>query len=144
MIVRKIAAAMLVTALVQVPFRVIYAEAPTPLVVAEGHLFFAAKRNTLFALVDIWPNRETVEAASAADRQTLLISSATTTAKKLLEKPDMSAIDSVRVEFSYVKNMDEYARQDFGSMVRHGHVLFQKKGTDLVLTENKLDFQASQ
>ena len=42
-----------------------------------------------------------------------------------------------------MKNMDEYARQDFGSMVRHGYLLFQKKGTDLVLTENELDFQAS-
>src|ERR1700712_5058918 len=143
MIVRKIVAAMLVTALVHVPSQAVHAEVPVPLVVADGHLFFAAKRNTLFALVDIWPNRETVEAASAADRQALLISSATTTAKVLLQKPDMGAIDSVRIEFSYVKNMDEYARQDFGSMVRHGYLLFQKKGTDLVLTENKLDFQAS-
>jgi hypothetical protein len=141
MIVRKIVAAMLVTALMQVPFWVVYAAAPAPLVVAEGHLFFAAERNTL--LVDIWPNRETVQVASKVDRQNLPISSAMTTAKMLLEKPDMSAIDSVRIEFSYVKNMDKYARQDFGSMVRHGHLLFQRKGSNLVLTENKPNSQAS-
>ena len=143
MIVRKIVAAMLVTALVHVPSQVVRAEVTGSPCRCRGHLFFAAKRNTLFALVDIWPNRETVEAASPADRQNLLISSATTTAKVLLQKPDMGAIELVRIEFSYVKNMDEYARQDFGSMVRHGYLLFQRKGADLVLTENKLDFQPS-
>src|SRR6478609_60219 len=99
MIVRKIVIAILVTASVQVPFRVVGAEAPASLAVAEGHLFFATKRNTLFALVDIWPNRETVEAISPADRQNWLISGATTIARNLLDKPEMSAIDSVRVEF---------------------------------------------
>lgn len=143
MIVRKIVAAMLVATLMQIPVRVVSAEERAPLAIAEGHLFFAAKRNTLFALVDIWPNRETVEAASPADRQNLLISSAATTGKTLLQKPDMAAIDSVRIEFSYVKNMDEYARQDFGSMVRHGYLMFERKGADLALTENKLNFLPS-
>ena len=38
MIVRKIVAAMLVTALVHVPSQAVHAEVPVPLVVADGHL----------------------------------------------------------------------------------------------------------
>ena len=122
-----------------------FAQAATraPLEISDGHLFFAPKRSILFVLADIWPNRDAVESISAGDRDILLVATAVTVARSLLSKSDMELIDAVRVEFSYVKNMDEYARQDFGSMVRHGYVSLVRKGADVTVTENKLDFQPS-
>jgi hypothetical protein len=55
-------------------------------------------------------------------------SSAMKAAKMLLENPDMSAIDFVRIE---------------GRIRAPGFRLFQRKGSDLVLTENRPDSHAS-
>lgn len=142
MSVGKIVAIVILSmALMQGGAEVARAAATAPLEIAEGHLFFAPKRTTLFVLADIWPNRTSVESISAAERESLLVTTATAIAKSLMTKPDMAALDNVRVEFSYVKNMDEYARQDFSSMVRHGYVMLARKGADLAVTESKLDFQ---
>ena len=54
----------------------------------------------------------------------------------------MEGVSKVRIEFGYIKNMDEYARQDFSSMVRHGHVLPQKDSDPMRFLEEKLDFKA--
>jgi hypothetical protein len=110
------------------------------LTIADKSVFHAQRRDTVFMLIDLWPQHQVIEALPASERDKTLLDTAYAEAKMVLAKPGPGQIEKVRVEFGYIKNMDEYARQDFSSMVRHGYVVLQKKGADLIVSENKLVF----
>jgi hypothetical protein len=107
----------------------------------EKHVFFAPRRDTLFVLVDLYPQRAEVEALAPEKRQAALVSTAIAEAQQLMARPGVDGLSQVRVEFGYIKNMDEYARKDFSSMVRHGYVLLKKDGSAFAVVEDRLDFK---
>ncbi len=109
------------------------------LTISEKSLFFAQRRDTLFVLVDLWPQHTVLEALGA-ERDKVLLNTATFEAERLLARPGAEQVSKVRVEFGYIKNMDEYARQDFSSMVRHGYIVMHRQGSAAVVSENKLNF----
>lgn len=110
--------------------------------VEEKQVFFVARRDTVFALIDLYSRRAQIEALSPAEQKAALKATAEQQGRLLLAKPGMEGVSKVRIEFGYIKNMDEYARQDFSSMVRHGHVLLQKDSDSMRFLEEKLDFKA--
>ena len=110
--------------------------------IAEGHLFFAPRQERLFVLIDLWPQHLELEKLVPAEREEALRGTATRETQLLLVKPGLEDVSTIRVEFGYIKSMDEYARKDFSSMVRHGFLLIHTDGGGLKIVENKLDFKA--
>lgn len=110
------------------------------LTIADKSVFYAPRRDTLFMLIDLWPQHQAIEALPAKDRDKNILDTAYAEAKMVLAKPGFGQIEKVRVEFGYIKNMDEYARQDFSSIIRHGYIVLRKQGDDLIVSENKLVF----
>jgi hypothetical protein len=110
--------------------------------IAEGHLFFAPRQERLFVLIDLWPQHAEIEKLGQAEREEVLRTTAIREALQLLVKHGLKEVTTIRVEFSYIKSMDEYARKDFSSMVRHGFLLIHNDGGVLEIVENKLDFKS--
>jgi hypothetical protein len=117
-----------------------FASSPS-LAIDSAHLFSAPRQGTLFVLIDLWPQRARLVDLPSGDRDSVLVSMAINGAKMLAAKPGMENFYRVRVEFGYIKNLDEYARNDFSSMVRFGYVLLKKEGDTFSVAEDKLDLR---
>ena len=120
-----------------------FASSPS-LAIDPAHLFSAPRQGTLFVLVDLWPQRARLVDLPTGDRVSVLVSTAIDGAKMLTTKPGMENFLRVRVEFGYIKNLDEYARNDFSSMVRFGYVLLKKDGETFSVAEDKLDLRRAE
>lgn len=115
-----------------------------PLTITERQRYFVPRGDLLLVLIDLYPAHEKLDAMSPPERERLLTATAVAQANELGAKPDLQNVTDVRVDFSYIKNLDEYAKQDFRSMVRQGSVMLKRNGSGgtFTVTENKLDFKA--
>ena len=74
------------------------------LTIADKSVFYAPRRDTLFMLIDLWPQHQAIEALPAKDRDKDILDTAYAEAKMVLAKPGFGQIEKVRVEFGYINN----------------------------------------
>lgn len=115
------------------------AAAAKSLVVAEKHRVAANKDTYLILVLDLKPNLDELRAAGAGAPD-LIKATAASYAKEYLARPEFSSSPKVVVYPISVESMDEYNRAKFDGMKRYGTITFEKKGGEIVLTEDKLAF----
>jgi hypothetical protein len=116
---------------------------PAPaLTLSERQRYYVPRQDLLMVLLDLYPQHEQIEAMDSAGREATLLATALSQANELVTRPGFGEITRVRVEFSYIKNLDEYARRDYRSMVRHGYILVTREpGKPFAVAEIKLAFK---
>ncbi|WP_420969859.1 hypothetical protein [Bradyrhizobium sp. B120] len=113
--------------------------AGAPLVVEKDHRVAAAKDSRLILVLDLKPNLVDLQ-KSGAEASDLIRATAARYAKDYLAQPEFSSSPKVVVYLISVDSMDEYNRAKFDGMRRFGTIAFEKKGDEVVLTEDKLSF----
>ncbi|QOZ33715.1 hypothetical protein XH92_20315 [Bradyrhizobium sp. CCBAU 53421] len=113
--------------------------AALPLVVEKEHRVAAAKDTYLILVLDLKPNLVDLQ-KSGAGAPDLIRATAARYAKDYLAQPEFSSSPKVVVYLISVESMDEYNRAKFDGMKRYGTIAFEKKGDEVVLTEDKLSF----
>ncbi|MGY3591305.1 hypothetical protein ACVIGB_009113 [Bradyrhizobium sp. USDA 4341] len=114
--------------------------AAAPLVVEKEHRVAAAKDTYLILVLDLKPNLVELQ-KSGAEAPDLVKATAARYAKDYLAQPEFSSSPKVVVYLISVESMDEYNRAKFDGMKRYGTIAFEKKGDEVVLTEDKLSFR---
>ncbi|GIQ79047.1 hypothetical protein BraRD5C2_74990 [Bradyrhizobium sp. RD5-C2] len=131
--------ACLMTFFVALPMSGVSAEAPKALDVARSNIVAAPRGERLLMLLNLQPDRDKLRALPADDVNSTLVETGKRYVSELLNDERYRSFSTVEVIFALVTSMDEYARPNYGGMVRIGTVSFKREGTDISVTATNLD-----
>jgi hypothetical protein len=111
-----------------------------PLVIAEKSRIVAGKDTYIIVVLDLKPNLNALIVAGPAATD-VIIATAATYAREYLAKSEFSQTPKAVVYLITIDSMDEYNHANFDGMKRFGTLTFERKGPDVVMTDNKLSFK---
>lgn len=109
-----------------------------PLALSEKSRVVANKQTFLIVVLDLKQHAEALKNAGSGKTE-LLIATSASYAKEYLDKAEFRSVPKAVVYLISVDSMDEYNRANFNGMKRFGTLTFERKPTDVVLVENKLN-----
>jgi len=112
---------------------------PKALDVARSNIVAAPRGERLLMLLNLQPDRDKLRALPADDVNSTLVETGKRYVSELLNDERYRSFSTVEVIFALVTSMDEYARPNYGGMVRIGTVSFKREGTDISVTATNLD-----
>ena len=132
--------ACLMTFVVALPMSGVSAQtSPKALDVARSNIVAAPRGERLLMLLNLQPDRDKLRALPADDVNSTLVETGKRYVSELLNDERYRSYSTVEVIFTLVTSMDEYARPNYGGMVRIGTVSFKREGTDISVTATNLD-----
>jgi hypothetical protein len=111
-----------------------------PLVIAEKSRVVASKDTYIILVLDLKRNLDDLTKAGSAAADTIMATAATY-AREYLAKSEFSQTPKAVVYLITIDSMDEYNHANFDGMKRFGTLTFERKGADVVMTDNKLSFK---
>jgi hypothetical protein len=111
-----------------------------PLVVAQESRIVASKDTYIIVVLDLKPNLDALIMAGPTATD-VIMATAATYAREYLAKSEFSQTPKAVVYLITIDSMDEYNHANFDGMKRFGTLTFERKGTDVVMTDNKLSFK---
>jgi hypothetical protein len=111
-----------------------------PLVIAEKNRVVANKDTYIILVLDLKPNLDNLikDGAAATD---VIVATAATYAREYLAKSEFSQVPKAVVYPITIDSMDEYNHANFDGMKRFGTLTFERKGADVMMTDNRLSFK---
>ena len=111
-----------------------------PLVIAEKNRVVANKDTYIILVLNLKPNLDYLikDGSTATD---VIVATAATYARDYLAKSEFNQIPKAVVYPITIDSMDEYNNADFDGMKRFDTLIFERKGADVVKTDNKLSFK---
>ncbi|QOZ32098.1 hypothetical protein XH92_10680 [Bradyrhizobium sp. CCBAU 53421] len=131
--------ACLMTFFVSLPMSVATAQTTKALDVARSNIVAAPRGERLLMLLNLQPDRDKLRALSADEVNSTLVETGKRYATEMLSDERYKSYATVEVIFAFVTSMDEYARPNYGGMVKIGTVSFKREGAEISVTANNLD-----
>lgn len=113
----------------------------TSLQVDDNSVIAGPMDKQLYILMDLYPNRERIQALPAGEVKRLLLATGIKYAGAYLSRKEFKQFDKVQIDFVYVKKRDEYGRPNPLFLVQHGSVVLAH-GADgsFKVIDNRIDF----
>lgn len=111
-----------------------------PLVIAEKNRIVANKDTYIILVLDLKPNLDDLMKAGPGATD-IITATAAAYASEYLAKSEFSQTPKAVVYLITIDSMDEYNHANFDGMRRFGTLTFERKGADVIMTDNKLSFK---
>jgi hypothetical protein len=108
----------------------------TPLTIDEKDQASSLRDGQLIILLNLQNVRAQLDRHDDASEK--IKATATRYAKTYFAAPQNAEVTRAVVYPVYIQSMDEYRQANFAGMVRLGTISFERTGTDISITENKL------
>jgi hypothetical protein len=107
----------------------------------EDDVFFGERNGEGYLIVDIYPHSAALVSLSSEDLRSVLTATATRCAGYLYETKRFDPKQSARVSFVSIKDRNEYAEKNFGSMAKHGWIELQPGEEGLKVVGSELNLE---